>query len=83
MGKICAGKRFLIDESRHLVLKAAHPLPPSRRMPDFWVAVIFQRQMNILSEKVLIRLTGWFKFKFKVQKIKAHLFILHSNLVGE
>lgn len=29
MGKLCAGKKVLIDESKHLILEAAHPSPLS------------------------------------------------------
>ena len=52
-GKFAQEKKALIDESKHCILKAAHPSPLSAHA-GFLVAVIFQKQMNILFQKELI-----------------------------
>ena len=56
-GKFAQEKRVLIDESKHLILRAAHP-SPFQHMPVFLVANIFQKQMNGLLKMELIRSIG-------------------------
>jgi uracil-DNA glycosylase len=53
LGKFAQEKKALIDESKHCILKAAHPSPLSAHA-GFFGCRHFQKQMNILFQKELI-----------------------------